>query len=134
MSKCGELGGIHISDAELLKSIEKRNAEDDRQAAKDDELARYQQALGLLTTLAPSMEMDAADPLGMAKTVEKTVQDKLSRSREHIYQLIKLSIESTPKSVLMYMRRIQREYKDERLDELLTKHGPSFFSILREES
>jgi hypothetical protein len=40
-------------------------------------VAVLEQALGLLTTLAPKMEIDTSDPLGMAKTIEATVRAAL---------------------------------------------------------
>jgi hypothetical protein len=40
-------------------------------------VAVLEQALGLLTTLAPKMEIDPSDPLGMAKTIEATVRAAL---------------------------------------------------------
>lgn len=37
------------------------------------ELTKYREAVGLLTTLAPDMVMNAADPLAMAKEIERYV-------------------------------------------------------------
>ena len=40
-------------------------------------VAVLEQALGLLTTLAPKMEIDKSDPLGMARNIEATVRAAL---------------------------------------------------------
>jgi len=34
---------------------------------------KYVEALGMLTTLAPHLEIDSQDPIGMAKVIEKSV-------------------------------------------------------------
>jgi hypothetical protein len=54
-------------------------------AAKSDgddssELSQLRQALGLLSTLAPSLVMDTADPLGMAKRIEAMVRGQVARA------------------------------------------------------
>lgn len=41
--------------------------------AERDALAVWQEAFGLLTTLAPDLEIDVSDPLGMAKAIERHV-------------------------------------------------------------
>ncbi len=40
-----------------------------------------EQALGLLTTLVPSMEVDSSDPLGMARKIEATVRAALKEAK-----------------------------------------------------
>jgi hypothetical protein len=39
------------------------------------------EALGLLTTLAPRMEIDTSDPMKMAKTIEATVRAALKEAQ-----------------------------------------------------
>ena len=52
-------------------------AEAERQRARADQagstLALWQQAFGLLTTLAPDLEIDIRDPLDMARAIERHV-------------------------------------------------------------
>jgi len=59
---------------ELRARLEK--CEQKRISASDREASLWE-ALGLLTTLAPKMEIDTSDPMGMAKTIEATVRAAL---------------------------------------------------------
>jgi hypothetical protein len=72
-------GTVACQEAERLRARAKEilfgaAAEIERLRARVEVL---EQALGLLTTLAPKMEIDVSDPMGMAKTIEATVRAAL---------------------------------------------------------
>ncbi len=48
-----------------------------------DELASWQEAFGLLTTLHGSIQIDSSDPMGMAKQIESHVRATIERLREY---------------------------------------------------
>jgi hypothetical protein len=47
----------------------------------EDDASQLRQALGLLSTLAPDVVMDAADPVGMAKLIEQEVRVQIAAAR-----------------------------------------------------
>ena len=62
----------------LFVTAEDHDAEIKRLRARVEVL---EQALGLLTTLVPSMEVDSSDPLGMARKIEATVRAALKEAK-----------------------------------------------------
>jgi len=67
--------------ARLSDILSERDRKTERLHRKIERLrarvALLEQALGLLTTLAPKMEIDVSDPLGMARGIEATVRAAL---------------------------------------------------------
>lgn len=53
-----------------------------------EENARLREAVGLMTTMAPFMEMDVDDPVGMAKTVV-VEQEKLFQENARLREAVK---------------------------------------------
>lgn len=78
-----ELLTIELAETRVDRDIKVENLTRERDAARqvaasadgDDssELSQLRQALGLLSTLAPSLVVDTADPLGMAKRIAAVV-------------------------------------------------------------
>lgn len=68
-----------MNEAELRAQLASARA---RAKAAEAKLAEWQQAFGLLTTLAPDLEIDATDPLGMARTIERHVLAVVERARD----------------------------------------------------
>ncbi len=66
------------SDAEAMRDALAVSAEVDSLRA---ELASWQEAFGLLTTLHGSIQIDSSDPMGMAKQVESHVRAELAEAR-----------------------------------------------------
>lgn len=51
---------------------------------KDEEIKQLREAIGLLTTLHPAMEMDVKNPLEMAKKIERHVTERINQLEEEI--------------------------------------------------
>jgi hypothetical protein len=63
--------GDYVRVEDVLAEIERLRARE----------ASLWEALGLLTTLAPRMEIDTSDPMKMAKTIEATVRAALKEAQ-----------------------------------------------------
>ena len=61
-----EVEPLKVSNMTLRTKLEQCRAE----------LSKARQAIGLLTTLAPSMEIDVNDPIGMAQEIVRVVSEK----------------------------------------------------------
>lgn len=85
-------------------------------------IAELEQAVGLITTLKPTMVMDADHPLEMAKEVTEYVNTRIAELKEYISQLIEIGnrfddgyehysfAEQTP--ALVKFRRLVRNWKE----------------------
>lgn len=94
-----ELLMIELAETRVDRDIKVENLTRERDAARqvaasadgDDrsELSQLRQALGLLSTLAPSLVMDAADPVGMAKRIEAVVRHRFDSTERHRNQALR---------------------------------------------
>lgn len=67
--------GYSASYGDVLRAVE-------REVTLREQAEQLGQAVGLLTTLHPTMEMDTADPVGMAQRVVQYVNEQLRKGRE----------------------------------------------------
>jgi len=77
----GGPGAMHV-DCEFKRLRELLAEARSMEKTADAEIERLREALGLLTTLHPAMEMDVDDPVGMAEKIERHVTERI-KELEH---------------------------------------------------
>ena len=94
-----EIGRLTLALAEAEKKAERdylRFVEADREEIERlrEENARLREAVGLMTTMAPFMELDVNDPVGTAKTVWAE-QEKLFQENARLREALKPFVPKT---------------------------------------
>ena len=58
-----------------------------------ERIAELEQSIGLLTTLAPTMEMDSSNPMSMARTIEAVVLTRIAELEAEVARLLDLTLQ-----------------------------------------